>query len=496
MPGIHLSNTEKKLKKLWDSNTSIPFLTSISIDDGTPIRGMKNCKIDFQYPITVFCGKNGSGKTTFLQLAALAFHHKETQYRKTFSDFLKKTKYDSSNDGTKLTWYYTGTDAKGRALQPISVHKGHQKWMHYDRRPNKKVIVLPVSRTLPANEKRYNYADGLQDNDFTKLNPQYLKYLQKIMGRKYSDVSSYNDVFSKCVQNKNCEYSCYNMGIGEKIICYILSVLQDADPLSLIIIDELEMGLHPEALSLLAEVMQEIVLEKKLQIFITSHSRDFLDALPREARIVVQRTGETTTFINSPTMVYAISQISRQKMDELVIICEDAVAKTIIEKSLIGLQKRVSCIDMGSKSEILKAANYNKQIGDKRKHLVIWDGDVSDAEIEGYYGSLKISSADIPFIRLPGNGKLAPEKWLLQVLDNDDGYAKIEELLNIDNSCAKDCIQRANIVIDCHDIFYEIAKECGLDDKDIMSGLCQAACSLRRDELQNIKNKVEYILNN
>lgn len=84
----------------------------------------------------------------------------------------------------------------------------------------------------------------------------------------------------------------------------------------------------------------------------------------------------------------------------------------------------------------------------------------------------------------------------MQVLDNDDGYAKIEELLNIDNSCAKDCIQRANIVIDCHDIFYEIAKECGLDDKDIMSGLCQAACSLRRDELQNIKNKVEDILNN
>ena len=495
MPGIHLSKTEKKLKKLWDKNTSIPFLTSISIDDGTPIRGMKNCKIDFQYPITVFCGRNGSGKTTFLQLAALAFHHKETQYRKTFSDFMKKTKYDSNNDGTKLTWYYTGTDAKGKTLQPITVHKGNKKWMHYDRRPNKKVIILPVSRTLPANEKQYNYADKLQDTDFTKLNSQYLKYLQRIMGRNYSEVSNYNDVFSKCTQNKNCKYSCYNMGIGEKIICHILSVLQNADPKSLIVIDEIEMGLHPEALSILAEVMQEVALEKRLQIFITSHSRDFLDALPREARVVVQRVGNTTTFLNSPTMVYAISQISKQKMDELVIICEDLVAKTIIEKSLIGLQKRISCIDIGSKSEILKAANYNKQIGDKRKHLVIWDGDVSETEIKGYYDSLKISDRDIPFTRLPGKG-IAPEKWLLQVLDNDAGYTKIEELLNLDNFCVKNCIQKANVAIDCHSIFYEIAEESGLNDKDIMSGLCQAACSLRRDELQNIKNKVEDILNN
>lgn len=381
-------------------------------------------------------------------------------------------------------------------MQPISVHKGNKKWMHYDRRPNKKVIVLPVARTLPANERKYNYADGLQDSDFTKLSSQYLKYLQKIMGRNYSEVSNYNDVFSKCIQNENCEYSCYNMGIGEKIICHILSVLQNADPTSLIVIDEMEMGLHPEALSILAEVMQDIALEKKLQIFITSHSRDFLDALPREARIVVQRTGDTTTFINSPTMVYAISQISKKKIDELVIICEDAVAKTIIEKSLLGLQKRISCIGLGSKSEILKAANYNRQIGDSRKLLVVWDGDVSDSEIQGYYNTLNISEEDIPFTRLPGGGTSAPEKWLLQVLDNDEGYSKIGELLNIDNLCVRNCIQRANVAIDCHNIFYEIAEESGLDSKEIMFGLCQAACSLRRNELQDLKDKVENILNN
>lgn len=184
--------------------------------------------------------------------------------------------------------------------------------------------------------------------------------------------------------------------------------MQDADPLSLIIIDELEMGLHPEALSLLAEVMQEIVLEKNYKSLL-HHIPEIFRCFTSGSQNRCSKNRRNNYFYKFPHNGLCHLANLQTKMDELVIICEDAVAKTIIEKSLIGLQKRVSCIDMGSKSEILKAANYNKQIGDKRKHLVIWDGDVSDAEIEGYYGSLKISSADIPFIRLPGNGKLAPE---------------------------------------------------------------------------------------
>lgn len=73
MPGIHLNDTERRLKKLWDNNTEIPFLTGISINDGTAIRGMKNCRVDFKYPITVFCGKNGSGKTTFFAVSCFSF---------------------------------------------------------------------------------------------------------------------------------------------------------------------------------------------------------------------------------------------------------------------------------------------------------------------------------------------------------------------------------------------------------------------------------------
>ena len=488
MPGNHLNCIEKDLKKLWNSNSDIPFLTGISINDGAPIRGLKNCNVEFRYPITVFCGKNGSGKTTFLQLAALAFHNKDKKYRKVFSDFFKKTRYDQSNEGIDLTWFYKGKIP----IKNISVHKGQKKWMHYDRRPNKKVILLPVSRTLPANEKRYNKADLLQDQDFVKLNDEYLGYATRIMKRIYSEVDNYQDVFSKC-KIGDCQYSCYNMGIGERIICYLLSILQDADQQSLIVIDEIEMGLHPEALSILAEIIQIIANRKQLQIFITSHSRDFLDALPREARIVIERTGDNITLINSPTTNYAISRMSIKKTEEMVIYCEDIVAAELIKTALGKGKGRVICAQIGSKTELLKAVTYHKKNGDRRKFVVIWDGDVSDSEIYKSFEDYKLKNGDVPFKKLPGN--VPPERWIINELSNENGYQVLSEFLLVDKIETQRLIEKGKSETDCHNIFYAMGQESQEGETRILDYCCKSLIKLNPNILLEIKNFIIEELN-
>lgn len=494
MPGIHLNVTENKLRKLWNSNSDLLFLNGIKILDGTPIRGIKNCKVDFKYPITAFCGKNGSGKTTLMQLAALAFHNTNKSYRKTFADFLKKTKYDAANEGTKLCWRYKGKDEKGRKNFSISIEKGIKKWMHYDRRPIKKVVVIPVSRTLPANEKSFTNADALKVTDFTKLEPQYLSYLSKIMGRSYKTAESYQDLFAKCSLSQNCSYSSYNMGIGEKILFNLLYTLQNIDDNSLIIIDEIEMGLHPEALSELAQVMQEIALEKKLQIFVTTHSKDFLDSLPREARILINKIGETTVVTNSPTTIYAISQISHTPMKELTIICEDMIAKSIIEKSLGDDRNRVSCIFIGCKSELLKAAKYIILSDKRMKVLVIWDGDVTNTEIEQYYRDADIPKENISYLNLPKGD--CPEKWVLNAIDCEAGYDLLAKNLLVSEALIKSSLEKAKTVSDYHNIFYLIAQNVGETENSIIHELCKTACLLKEDELSYIKGAVSEILTN
>ena len=487
MPGRRLNYTERKLKNLWDSDSEILFLKGISIDDGTPIRGLRNCKVEFEYPITAFCGKNGSGKTTLLQLAALAFNHDEIEYRKVFSDFFKRTKFDPPNDGTKLTWYYKGK-IRGKPIESIFVHKGSKKWMHYDRRPKKKVIILPVSRTLPSNERRYIRADFLNEEDFYKLDEKFLEYFGEIIGRSYSNISEYKGLFSKCKRNETCQYSCYNMGIGERILCYILSSLQKAENGSIFIIDEIEMGLHPEALSLLARVIQEVSLDKKLQFFITTHSRDFLDALPRCARLLINRTEESVEAVNSPTTIYAISKMSKSPTAEMVIYCEDYVSESIIRHSAKGIQNRIVCTRIGSKTELAKAAKLHRLNGDLRSFMIIWDGDVTDSEIELYKGTEAFK-----YTRLPGG--IPPEKWIINSLNNEEGIACLSDFLSQDEQEVKRLLEVANSTSDCHDIFYRISEKIACDEKEVVTSFCKALLKINPQELAELKKEIEGNLN-
>ncbi len=63
MLGTHLNDLERGLSKRWASN-GMPkgSLLSILIKGEKAIRGLNDVEIVFKYPVTVICGRNGSGK--------------------------------------------------------------------------------------------------------------------------------------------------------------------------------------------------------------------------------------------------------------------------------------------------------------------------------------------------------------------------------------------------------------------------------------------------
>lgn len=98
--------------KWFANDMSKASLTEISIRKGS-LRGLGNFKIEFEYPISVIAGKNGSGKSTILALAACAFHNNnngfhlpesKTSYY-TYSDFFIQTTEEVPPEGIEI-WYH------------------------------------------------------------------------------------------------------------------------------------------------------------------------------------------------------------------------------------------------------------------------------------------------------------------------------------------------------------------------------------------------------
>lgn len=76
-------------------------------------------------------------------------------------------------------------------------------------------------------------------------------------------------------------YSEFHMSAGERAILRLsrdISTLHDA----LILIDEIEAGLHPYTQQVLMLELQRLALRQDLQIIVTSHSPFILESVPSE----------------------------------------------------------------------------------------------------------------------------------------------------------------------------------------------------------------------
>jgi hypothetical protein len=518
MPGARLNNTERRLLGWWQNSEGFPYptLRRVSIKGDPGLRGLQELSIDFNYPLTVVCGKNGSGKTTVLALAALGFHSPHAHFpinahrrpRKsehftyyTFRDFSFKGPNDPDITGVEVLWEYDNG-------KKIRIQKRSDKWMSYERRPPRPVHYLGIRRSLPAIQQsvlRSHFGGKGKGSEVKALNSAFRDRLGDIMGRCYDEAGV---ISSSMYSVRSCKfgnvYSSFNMGSGEDILIHLMYLLQECPDGSIIVIEEIELGFHPEALSRLAKHLQEIILRKKLQIVISTHSSHFIDSVPREARVLIQQSGKEHTIIAQPTPRFAISSMAGQADPELHVYCEDNFASLLIEQALpADLRKRTHIVPVGSKSEMAMQAAFHYRADFGQHMLLIWDGDVTKDEARGYLQKAHEGLKDTvgsrgPFKQrlnwgfLPGN--TPPEWWGLSVLDCKEGYESLGKELNAPKPDAAELIERLSSLSDHRELGHELEQRTNIPEQDALRMLARSIASLTSEPLKCIEKIIREVL--
>jgi hypothetical protein len=452
----------RKLSGLWSNNYNKEiYLKSVSIQDGAPLRGVKDSSLNFEFPVSVICGANGAGKTTFLSLSLLGFHAKERplvplrniEYFD-FNYFFRSAVDDKPDGGVRVNWRYTDGSED-------CIEKGEQRWMRYirnsgePRRPIRGTEFVGISRMMPAFEKRNYHSYFANKKSFKEREhvANLKQYLSYVMSKVYSAVSELTHANSSGIhslQSYNNTHTSFNAGAGEECLSYIIGTLLKCPEGSIVAIEEVEIGLHPSTLPKLVDVILEIALLRKLQVIITSHSSEFLRSVPKEGLVLAERFDDCVEFVNQPNVEYAIRRIGGDHRPAASIVCEDAIASKIIS-AVMPAKLRSVCpvVGFGGKDQLIDKAETVKKYAPTARIIIVWDGEVperyiQEAKQKGFIGC-----------RLPG--KEEPENYLVSKLKTKIGKDFLRDQYELSQGELYSLMQSLDAVTDPHDYKYVLA---------------------------------------
>jgi AAA15 family ATPase/GTPase len=451
----HIRDSQKRelAEKIRKKNFR-KYLLAVQIEN---LRVFGNASIQFDYPITAIVGPNGSGKSTVLMSSGCAYKSVKP------SDFFAKSALDEGLKNAKVRFTLIDKDSNRTEDIRTSISHRGSKW---DRKKvfDRSIRYFGIRRTVPPAEKSelsQLRSRKIKPSSQIQLNENEIRHIRRILGfdsnYEYYSFSQSKDLF--LANRNNNTYSEFHFGAGESSIARLVYDLERLDDYSLVLIEEIENGLHPLAVVRLVEYLFDVCIRKKHQVIFTTHSNYALLDLPDEAVWHCINGQIEQGKVNIEILRVLQGDIEKQ----LVVFTEDIFAKTFIETTLrqfgkLDLLDLVEIHEVGGKNQIIHFVDsQNENPAIKTTALGVLDGDVSDEEFS------KSKHKD-KFQKLPG---LMPEKevWDAIMQDIDNFIAKLTLKLNFSvsqqNFVKTKILDTNREVLDSHLLFAVLGEKLG-----------------------------------
>lgn len=480
------------IKKLFDKCRKLNYQKYLSKVGLIKCRAFNDQQITFDFPVTALIGPNGGGKTTILGACALIY------------DSISPRQFFTRNrqlDADMKNWsiQYDMIDRERSKMDIIKRTASFSKEKWYRDAVSRPVLFFGVSRTLPAVERRdlskfTNKNVIFKKEEIQTLGTEVATHITKILGK---DVSKYSVIKADKYGNitllsgqteKGTSYSEFHFGAGESsVIKMVLGIERTADQ-SLILIEEIENGLHPLATARLVDYLIDVADRKSAQIIFTTHSEYATASLPAEA-VWAAVDG---TAIQGKLDIHSLRSLTGEVSSELVIYTEDSFAQKWME-AIVRLDAQIAfdaieVYSMGGDGTAVKVNEYhNLDPSNKVKSICVIDGD-----------SRQVDDLDKRVFRLPGE---APELHVFdEVLDKIEDCAPILAVRVMrkytDAEAVKSIINSvSNTNRDHHLIFSQIGEKVGFVAENIViDAFLTTWCECYPDEVAKILDRIREFL--
>ena len=443
-------------------------MSSISLK----IKNIKNIKTaDLEFPfekgLYAIVGENGCGKSTIM--LAMSLMVKTSSAHMLSNDaVLEDSKIEIDADSKSDEWYYnpkrsemtTGKfhKTKGRYALTASAHfEGfYEGSIFYGCRFDDFDLIDNFLKTP-------HYKDALVAADpfvvetlgyILHNDKSYYKSLQKISSRSKAKEHGFNGI-PYFIEFNGKIVSQYKMSSGESMLISLVDFLNNViiknpkrkDKL-LFLIDEVELALHPSAIDRLLLFLSNLVetTTSELVVYFSTHSAELIQRIsPKNIFLIENDAGEVSA-VNPCYPNYAIRSLYIPNGFDFVLLVEDELTKSIVEKVLRthNLQQSKLCcvLPAGGCSQMLKLHHdmitYNT-LGVGKKIISIYDGDVKDeVSKRTEYITLPKCFLPIPSVEKYLKRKFVdePDKTFIKLIG--DKYFNQRSLLDIINDYKRD----------------------------------------------------------
>lgn len=364
------------------------------------IEGVKNIEkseiiLPFMNGIYTLVGANGCGKSTILQCISLLISPKVGLRNLTKHDLVGNAFVEFRIGQKQIRWNFNHHDSswrkRGDALKFNGLYEG--SLFYGTRFEDSTKIEQLISESRISDAEITDADDDVKDKMSYILHGNYDHYrnLKRIKNKETAErIGVKNRPYF--IETRGGLVSQYRMSSGECLLVSLLHFLYNSivrrslpvDQDVLVVIDELELALHPIAISRLIEYLSELVnSHSNLIIYLSSHSPEVIKSIPPRNMFKIENISGNISAQNNCYPSYLIRDLYSNVSPDFLLLVEDKLSQIFVENILkrenLRTSKLIHCVPVGGWQNVLSLHQelYTKKILGSSAYIIsILDGDI------------------------------------------------------------------------------------------------------------------------